>query len=95
MECLEAGSRPWNVGCPANLHVGRGRFRRAKTKQSLEGCHRLLASIVPEHKLVEVDLELFLAYAMIGSSEPLLEVADRTVGGTTDLLPFRKAVREG
>ena len=96
MECLEAVSRPWNVGCPSDLLVGRRRFRRAKTKQSLKGCHRMLASIVAEHKLVEVDLELFLAYAMIGSMSHCwrLPIA-RSASGTTDLVPFRKAVREG
>jgi hypothetical protein len=56
----------------------------AKTNQSLKGCHRLLTAIVPEDELVEVDLELVLADAMIGSDQPLLEVADCSVSERYD-----------
>jgi hypothetical protein len=36
----------------------------------------LLATIVAEHELVEIRLELIFANAVMGSDQPLLKVAD-------------------
>ena len=90
------GLRRWDVGSSTDLQVWCRRFRCAKTKQSLKGCHRLLTAIVPEYELVEVNLELIFADAMISSDQPLLEVADCAVcEGHDGLTPFRKSPGEG
>jgi hypothetical protein len=46
----------------------------------MEGGHRLLPPIMSKNQLIEVDLELSAANAVIGTDQPLLEVADRAVG---------------
>jgi hypothetical protein len=64
----------------SNATVRRGRPPGSQTKQRLEGGHRLLAPIVAKDELIEIDLELSAADAVIGADQPLLEVADRSVG---------------
>ena len=64
----------------SNATVGRWRAPSSQTEQGLEGGHRLFATIVSKDELIEVDLELGAADAMIGTDQPLLEVPDRTVG---------------
>ena len=64
----------------SNTVVRRGGLSRSQTEQGLEGGHRLLAPIVSKDKLIEVNLELSAANAVIGTDQPLLEVADGAVG---------------
>src|SRR5262245_32906799 len=52
---------------------------RFQTEQSLKGGYGLVASIVVKNKLIEVDLELSVADTVVGTDQPLLEVADRSV----------------
>ena len=64
----------------SNATVRRGCPARSQTEQGLEGGHRLLAPIVSKDKLIEIDLKLSAADAVIGADQPLLEIADRAVG---------------
>jgi hypothetical protein len=51
-----------------------------KAKKSLEGGHRLPPAVVSEHELVEIDLKLTAADAVVGANQPLLQVTDSSVG---------------
>ena len=64
----------------SNATVRRGRPPRSQTEQRLEGGHRLLPPIVAKDELIEIDLELSAADAVIGADQPLLKVADCAVG---------------
>jgi hypothetical protein len=68
------------IPSPSNATVGRGHAPGSQTEQRLEGGHRLLAPIVSKDELIEIDLELSAADAVIGADQPLLEVPDRAVG---------------
>src|SRR5206468_2078464 len=48
-------------------------------EQGLKCSHRLLATVVPKHKFVEINRELSAAHAVMSSDKPLLQVADRAV----------------
>ena len=50
-----------------------------EAKQRLKGRHGLPPTVVPEHELVQVDLELGLTDSVIRADQPLLQVADRAV----------------
>ena len=85
----------------ANLHVLRGpnplvRCRCApgpEAKQRLKGGHGLPPTVVPEHELVQVDLEL---RSVIRADQPLLQVAiARSTNGTTEAAPLRKSLLRG
>jgi hypothetical protein len=52
----------------------------SKSKQGLEGGHRLLSSVVPKDVFIQVDLKLSAAHPMVGANQPLLQVADGAVG---------------
>jgi hypothetical protein len=68
----------------------------SKAKESLESGHGLPSAVVSEDELVEVDLELTAADAMVGANQPLLEVTDGSVArGTTDLAPLRNFGPQG
>ena len=68
----------------------------SKAKESLESGHGLPSAVVSEDELVEVDLELTAADAMVGANQPLLEVTDGSVArGTTDLAPLRNSDLRG
>ena len=56
----------------------------SEAKESLKSGHRLPATVVPEDELVQVDLELATAYAVVGANEPLLQVTDGSVGQRHD-----------
>ncbi len=57
-------------GCPTG----------AQAEEGLKGRHRLLSAIVAEHKLIQIRLELRPADAMVGANQPVLQVADDTIG---------------
>jgi hypothetical protein len=64
----------------------------SKAKESLESGHGLPPAVVSEDELVEVDLELTTADAMVGANQPLLRVPmARSARGTTDLAPLRNS----
>ena len=52
----------------------------SETKERLKRRCRSLAAIVTKDEFVKVDLELGFAHTMVGSDQPLLEVADGPVG---------------
>jgi len=52
----------------------------SKAKDSLESGHGLPPAVVSEDELIEIDLELTPAYAVVGANQPLLQVADSSVG---------------
>jgi hypothetical protein len=52
----------------------------SQAKQSLKSGHGLPPTVVSENELVEVDLELTAADAVVGSNQPLLQVTDGSVG---------------
>ena len=64
----------------SNAAVSRGLLSRSKTKQGLKSGHGLITPIMPKDKLIEVNLELGAADSMVGTDQPLLKVADSTVG---------------
>ncbi len=51
-----------------------------ETKEGLECSHGLPPAVVPKDELVEVDLELGAANAVVGANQPLLQVPDGSVG---------------
>jgi hypothetical protein len=63
----------------SNAKVRCGRACCSQTEQRLEGGHRLLPPIVSKDELIEIDLALNAANAMIGADQPLLEVTDRAI----------------
>ena len=65
-----------NTGAAANSAISRP---TAQAEQSLKSGHRLPPSVVTKDELVQVHLELLLAHSVVGSDEPLLEIADRAV----------------
>ena len=67
------------VRCPAYLLVGRGLASGSETEQGLERGHRLPPAIMAKDEFVEINLELITAHAMIGSDQPLLQVANGAV----------------
>ena len=64
----------------SNAAVSRGPLLCSQTEQGLKSGHRLVAPIVSKNKLIEVNLELGAADTVVGTDQPLLEVADRPVG---------------
>ena len=50
-----------------------------ETEQGLERSHRLLASIMAKDEFIKISLELVAPYAVMGSEQPLLQVADGAV----------------
>src|SRR5262245_32229998 len=68
----------------SNTTVSRRPLLRSQTEQSLKGGHGLVAPIVAKNKLIEVDLELSAADTVVGTDQPLLEVADRSVSQRND-----------
>ena len=68
-------------GPPAShLLIGRGLVPGPETEQGLERRHRLLAPIMAKDEFIKISLELIAAYAVMGSEQPLLQVADGAVG---------------
>lgn len=55
-----------------------------KAEQCLKRGHRGLAPVVAEDEFIEIDLQLMAPDAVIGSDEPLLQVADRPMDGGQD-----------
>ena len=70
----------------ATPQVASGRWGStgAQAEQGLERRHRRSPSIMAEHKLVEVHLQLRAADAVVRADQPLLEVANRAVGQRDD-----------
>src|SRR4030095_3713918 len=64
----------------SNTAVSRGLLLCSQTEQSLKSRHGLVTPIVAKNELIEVNLELRAADAVIGADQPLLKVADSTVG---------------
>jgi hypothetical protein len=52
----------------------------SETKKGLKCGSRRLAAIVPKDEFVEVYLELGLTHTVVGADEPLLEVANGSIG---------------
>jgi hypothetical protein len=68
------------VSSSSNLPI-LGRFAAgSETKKGLKRGSRGLAAIVPKDEFVEVYLELGLTHTVVGADEPLLEVADGSIG---------------
>ena len=63
---------PGKVRGSLYLRVLHGSTCGAEAEQCLECSHGFLATIVPKNELIQINLELIAAHAMIGSNEPLL-----------------------
>ena len=63
---------PGKVRGSRYLRVRHGSTGGTEAKQGLECSHGCLATIVPKNELIQINLELIAAHAMIGSNEPLL-----------------------
>ena len=68
-----------DVASAPNVSVRRGGASRPETEQRPKGGHRLPPTIVAKYELVQVNLKLRLADAMIRTDQPLLQVAGRAV----------------
>ena len=84
-----------HVAPAPNAAERRRRACGAEAKQRLERGHGLLPPIVSKDELVQVDLQLRSAHAVIRSDQPRLEVPDGSASGTTAVAPLRKAERDG
>jgi len=70
--------------------------RGSQTEQGLECSHGVLSAIMPEDEFVEIDRELTAAHAVMGSDQPLLQIANcGSAKGTTDFAPLRRSIRSG
>ena len=67
------------VRCPTYLLIGRGLATGSETEQGLERGHRLPPAIMAKDEFVEINLKLIAAHAVIGSDQPLLQVADGAI----------------
>ena len=67
------------IGCAAYFIVRRWITGGSEAEQGLECSHGLLAAIVSKDKLVEINRELTAADAVMGSDQPLLQVANCAV----------------
>src|SRR6266542_6108246 len=63
---------------------GCGRPPGAQAEERLEAGHGGPPPIVPKDELIEVDLELAAADTVVGTDQPLLQVADGAVGKRDD-----------
>jgi len=63
----------------ANQAARRRAARAPESEQRLKRGHRRLPAIVAKHELVEIDLQVMAADAMVRPDEPLLKVADRAI----------------
>ena len=70
----------WNGPSSSHLLVGRGLVLGSESQQGLESRHRLLAPIMAKDEFIKISLELMAAHAVMGSEQPLLQVADGAVG---------------
>lgn len=67
------------VRCPTYLLIGRGLATGSETEQGRERGHRLPPAIMAKDEFVEINLKLIAAHAVIGSVQPLLQVADGAI----------------
>jgi len=84
MSSARRGRRLRKVFCLSDAIIRCGTMDSSEAKESLKSGHRLPATVVPEDELVQVDLELATAYAVVGANEPLLQVTDGSVGQRHD-----------
>lgn len=72
----------WDEKVRSAPYLGvRRRFTRSpQTEQGLECSHGCPAAVVAENKLIQINLELIPAYTVMGSDQPLLQVADGPIG---------------
>src|SRR6185503_913042 len=64
----------------SNAAISRGPLSCSQTEQGLKSRHGLVTPIIAKNELVEINLELRAADAVVGADQPLLKVADSTVG---------------
>ena len=64
----------------SNAAVSRGPLLCSQSEQSLKSRHGLVTPIMAKNELIEVNLELAAADTVVGADQPLLKVADSTVG---------------
>jgi len=72
------------ISSATNPSVWRRRPAAAQPEQGLKRRHRLPATIMSKHELVEVHLKLRLADAVIRADQPLLDVPDRAISQRHD-----------
>src|ERR1700730_18186954 len=68
-----------NVLSAPNPTVWGWRPSGAQTEQRLKGRRRFPSTVMPKRELIQVHLKLTATDTMVGSDEPLLEIADRTI----------------
>ena len=67
-----------------NKAVGSGFTTSSKPEQSLECGHGLFSTVVPKDELIQVNLQLSAAHAMICTNKPLLKVTNGAVSQGND-----------
>jgi hypothetical protein len=68
------------ISSAANQPSRRRPARTPQSEQRLKRGHRGFSAVMSKRKLVEIDLHMVTADAMVRADEPLLQVADRAVG---------------
>jgi hypothetical protein len=68
----------------------------SEAEQGLECGGRLLATVVPEDKFIQINLKLCPAHSMVSADQPLLEVAKNPISKwDSDFAPLRNSDRSG
>src|ERR1019366_1863009 len=91
LACLAVSARPnrlWSAlvgrlgkgGCASYLLLGRGFVPGSEAEDSLERAHGHSPPIVAKNEFIEIRLKLVAAHTVVGSDQPLLEIANRAVG---------------
>ena len=84
MLCLHALEEFEHIAPALDPTVRCGRATGAQAEEGLKRRLRLLSTVVSEHELVEVGLELRPADAVMGTNQPVLEVANDSIGERYD-----------
>jgi len=76
---VSLGGVAWNVPSSSHLLIGNRLMLGSEAQQGLESRHRLLAPIMTKNEFIKISLELMTAHAVMGSEQPLLQVADGAI----------------
>ena len=91
--CFPMSRKFCRIQSTPDAAVSRGPLLCSQSEQSLKSRHRLVTPIMAKNELIEVNLELRTADAVVGANQPLLDVPiARSAKGTTDLTPLRNSV---
>ena len=76
---VSLGGVAWNGPFSSHLLIGPRLVFGSQSQQGLKRRHRLLAPIMAKDEFIKISLELMPAHAVMGSEQPLLQVANGAV----------------